>query len=205
MTQDQDPDLAPRGFAWGLAICLLAVFAAGFLLYPRLANNSTGSRLVDTVSFGSDNGPVGTSGRETAPDTGDNPGSAAVVPPAPIQDLDTITGINDGRELVGQRVDLHVPVQEHINDVAFWVGSDDNRLLVVLARDDRDDVQRQKGLPSSSKVQALNGAPAAISGTVQALPRAELMQSWGLTNADWAELMQRKIYIRADNVGELHQ
>src|SRR5688500_6502413 len=83
-------------------------------------------------------GVVGTSGQ--AEGAGQNSGPAATG--AIIHELETITGSNDGHELVGRRVDLHVPISQHVNDVAFWVGMGDNRLLVVLARDDRDGQER---------------------------------------------------------------
>jgi hypothetical protein len=142
-------------------------------------------------------GTVGTSG--TLPDGAEQ----ASVPLAGsiIHDLETITGANDGHELVGRRVDLHVPVSHHINDVVFWVGASDNRLLVVLARDDRDGAERQRGEPSNSSINSLRaGQQATISGSIERVPYAEAMYSWGLTNADRAELMERRIYLRANTV-----
>jgi hypothetical protein len=102
-----------------------------------------------------------------------------------IHELETITGINDGHQLVGRRVDLHVPVQQHLNDAAFWVGSRDNRVLVVLGRDSRSGAA---------------GTMTTISGTVRALPSEEETHRWGLTESDRDELMQRRIYVRADAV-----
>ena len=137
-----------------------------------------------------DDGAVGTSGVLDDRDEG-----------GVIHELDTITGMNDGHELVGRRVDLHVPVQQHLNDVAFWVGSADNRLLVVLSRDTRDGTARQKGLPSAHGIDAeYEEQMATISGTVHTIPKAEEMLSWGLTEADHEDLMDRRIYIRADAV-----
>lgn len=118
-----------------------------------------------------------------------------------VHELETITGTNDGHELVGRRVELHVPVQAHVNDVAFWVGSRDNRVLVVLARDTRDGVARQKGQPSASGLDSeAQRNLVAISGTVDRLPAAEQRYSWSLTEADDAALKDRPIYIRADTV-----
>ena len=91
-----------------------------------------------------------------------------------IHELETITGMNDGHELVGRRVELHVPVQGQINDVAIWVGSADNRLLVVLPSG--------HGLDAES-----DGKTVAISGTVDRVPKHQLPYSW-----------DRPIYIRAD-------
>jgi hypothetical protein len=147
-------------------------------------------------------GSVATTGQ-----LGENPGSSNSGPGMnigegnPIHDLETIMGVNDGHELVGRRVDIHAPVQQHVNDVAFWIGSKDNRLLVVLARDTRDGVERQRGEPSKSGLGAVPpGQQATISGTIQRVPYGEAMYSWGLTNADRAELMDRRIYLKADSV-----
>jgi hypothetical protein len=107
----------------------------------------------------------------------------------------------DGHELVGRRVDLHVTVSDIANDVAFWVGEKDNRVLVVMARDNRDGARRQSGgVASHGIVPVHRGQQAAISGTVQRLPKAEEMFSWGLTNNEAAQLEGRPIYIRADRV-----
>lgn len=118
-----------------------------------------------------------------------------------IHELDTITGMNDAHAFVGRRVELHVPIQRHLNDVAFWIGSADNRVLVLLARDTRDGATRQQGEPSGHGLDAeYEGAMATISGTVQTLPNAEAMHSWALTDADRKELLDRRIYVRADSV-----
>ena len=116
----------------------------------------------------------------------------------PIHELETITGANDGHQLVGRRVDVHVPIAQPINDVAFWVGPPDNRLLVVVARDTRSGSERQ---PSSSAIDTIRvGQRATIVGTIERVPYAEAMYSWGLTSADRAELMERRIYLRAERV-----
>jgi hypothetical protein len=140
-------------------------------------------------------GARGTSGRLDSTG-GDNAGPGLTT----IHEIETITGATDGHQLVGRRVDLHVPIQQHINDVAFWVGPADNRLLVVLARDDRDGETRQLGEPGRGGAGVIHGQQATISGTIQRVPYAEAMYSWGLTNADRAELMDRRIYLRADRV-----
>jgi hypothetical protein len=178
-----------------IATAVIALAAAAVWMSPGGRGGSElGISRARTVD--GDVGPVGTSGQQGGPD-GENSGPALNT----IRDLSTITGTNDGHELVGRHVDVHVPIQRHINDVAFWVGPADNRLLVVLARDNRDEGERQRGEPSDSGVNATNGAPEAIvSGTIQTVPHAEAMHSWGLTNADVAELSDRPIYLRADRV-----
>jgi hypothetical protein len=118
--------------------------------------------------------------------------------PSLIREIETITGANDAMALTGRRVDLHVDVQERATDVAFWVGPRDNRVLVVLARA-RDRGQRNQSAGHwISPVHA--GQRAAISGVVRAVPAADEMSGWNLSEDDKAELDDRKVYIRADGV-----
>jgi hypothetical protein len=118
-----------------------------------------------------------------------------------ITEIETITATTNGIELVGRRVDLHVDVQERANDRAFWVGSRDNRVLVVIGRDNRVGVERQRGLSGDHQVVPVrDGQRAMISGVIRQMPPAEERFSWDLTNDDQRELADRKIYIRADTV-----
>lgn len=184
-----------------IAVAAIALAAGAVWLSPGGGGGQrVGGGLVRTESGMA--GSVGTSGQLGENARAGNSGPAlSTLAGNPIRDLETITGATDGHELVGRRVDLHVPVQQHINDVAFWVGPRDNRLLVVLARDTRDGEERQRGEPSNSGVSALQaGQATTISGTIQKVPYAEAMYSWGLTNADRTELMDRRIYLRADSV-----
>lgn len=182
---------ARRSTRAGLLLIASAVVALGAFGVWMSRADDRGDGLVRSET--GNPGAVGTSGVYAS---GDGSPSAGAV----IHELETITGSNDGHELVGRRVDLHVPVSQHINDVAFWVGMGDNRLLVVLARDDRDDQERQHGDASSGSGGVHAGQRATVSGTIQRVPYAEAMYSWGLTNADRAELMERRIYLRADAV-----
>jgi len=147
---------------------MLVLIGISALIYPGLVDRAP-ARNRDSGTSSSGTAPIGTTGGES---------------PAIIRELETITGSNDGHELIGRRVDLHVPIQQPINDVAFWIGAGDNRILVVL--------------PSSTSIQAYDGSPVAVSGTIQGLPDPEAMSSWGLTEADREELLQRKIYIRGE-------
>jgi hypothetical protein len=140
-------------------------------------------------------GTVGTSGT-LSPDQDSGAGAAGHI----IRELSTITGVNDGHQFVGRRVELSAPINQHINDIAFWIGEGDNRLLVVLARDDRDGAERQRGEPADKGLTLDAGRRAAVAGTIQQVPYAEAMYSWGLTNSDRAELMDRRVYLRADSV-----
>lgn len=183
----------------------LALVAAGAIALASfgiwLSPGGNAGMELRTGRAGSETGepaPVGTSGEEVpGADQNSGPSASGI-----IRDLETITGANDGHALVGRRVELSAPISRHINDVAFWVGMGDNRLLVVLARDDRDGAERQRGEPAGTDIKALNpGQQATIAGTIERVPYAEAMYSWGLTNADRSELMDRRIYLRANTVG----
>jgi hypothetical protein len=191
MAHDPD-DLPPgedrrNGRAWAIAIGMLLAFGVGVFVYPELVNRLP-IRNEDPGSSRSGAALVGTSGREPIAGADDRSGSPP--PPSIIRELETITGMNDGHELIGRKVFLHVPIAQHINDGAFWIGAADNRLLVV--RDDRNGADGQRGLPSSA------GGPVTVTGTVQALPRADVVSGWGLTDRDRDELRQRKIYIQGE-------
>ena len=128
-------------------------------------------------------------------------GAFEAAEPIVIQELDTITGSVDGSELVGRKIDLHVPVLQEGNPVTFWVGSPDNRLLVVLHRDSRDGSARQASQPPAHGILPVQrGQQAAISGTIQMVPPAEDRYSWNLTDAQTREVESRRIYLRADSV-----
>jgi hypothetical protein len=67
--------------------------------------------------------PVGTAGHDSAPEPDDSP--------ATLHDLETLTGSVDPHELIGTRVDFHVRVRDVNDDMSFWIGNRDNRILVV--------------------------------------------------------------------------
>jgi hypothetical protein len=175
----------------------MTVVVLGMVLaYQRAVSD----RPVGSLASTSTEGAVGTSGTGELPSVeGDGP--SVVVPPAIIQELDTITGSVDGQQLIGRRVDLHAIVQTVSNDTAFWIGAGDNRLLVRLGRDNRNENARQLGVESHHGISPVHaGQQATISGSVQPLPKAEEMYRWRLTESDYAELLDRKLYIRADAV-----
>ena len=127
--------------------------------------------------------------------------TTAVVPPAAIQQFASLARGDDIEQLVGRRVELQVTAHDMSNDVAFWVPSGEGRLLVVTARDNRSEVEHQRGEPASHGIEPIRaGQRVTISGTVERLPWAEAMFSWGLTNGDVAELRRRNVYIRADRI-----
>jgi hypothetical protein len=203
---DREPDryvVKRTRLGWLLVTLSMMLVALGMVwAYQRDARraaelDAAATPAVETTTPGS----VGTSGAGIAPGVAGEGGPPAVVSPAIIQELDTITGSVDGQELIGRRVDLHVIVHSVPNEVGFWIGEKDNRLLVVLGRDNRDARERQLGLlPRHGIAPVHAGQQATISGSVQPLPKAEEMYSWRLTQPDYDELRDRKLYIRADTV-----
>lgn len=196
----EDPDLTPQGrWRWLLPVGLLIVLPAlgiyglretvGDSFWP-----SYNAWMHGTAPSSPDRqGAVGTSG--TSPATEDAPN------PAVIRDIETITGIIDGHPLIGRKVELHVPVAGWANDQAFWIGANDNRVLVVPQRDHRDGPARQEGLVASNSVAPLEaGETAIIFGTIQKLPPPEARLSWGLTKRDEREVAASGVYLRADTV-----
>lgn len=187
-----DKTIRVRRRWWMWAAPLVVLFALSLWLIPEESSDR------DVQQGGGV--PVGTSGM---PGSGNNPAPepGAHESAGALTELETITGAIDGNELIGRRVDLHVDVQDRANDVAFWVGSRDNRILVVMARDNRSGRQRQRGVAAGHRIVPVHeGQRATISGIIQKVPDAEARASWGLTEDEQSELTDRKIYIRADHV-----
>jgi len=137
--------------------------------------------------------PVGTAGRDARNELTESP--------ATLHDLETVTGTVDPHELIGRTVDFHLKVADVNNYTSFWVGNQDNRMLVVLGRDNRSDAQRARGAPSPNDIKpAAPGQMVHITGTIQAIPNAEARFSWGLNDSQRAALDDQKVYIRADHV-----
>jgi hypothetical protein len=183
---------------WVLPVA--AIFVLGVWLVPVKSSDRPAPPASDAATAGA----VGTTGRNVM--TQKRPAAAAAydVDPHPsvIREIETITGTNDAMALVGRRVDLHVDVQERANDVAFWVGPRDNRVLVVLARPNRTGHQRQRGEFAGHRIAPVrDGQRAAVSGVIRPMPPADEMVGWRLADDDKAELDDRKVYIRADAVG----
>jgi hypothetical protein len=130
----------------------VAVLAAGAAVFVLLQLAPSSAVQSDTI---------GTAGSEL-PDPLDTP--------ATLYDLETVTGTLDPYELVGQHVDFHLHVADIAADNSFWVGTRDNRVLVV----------RSKGHTPLVKGQLVR-----ISGTIEPLRPAARDQ---------------KIYLRADLV-----
>lgn len=142
---------------------------------------------------------------DAVPSTGGDTATAAatsgsLASPAIVKEIETITGSLDGHELIGRRVDLRVPVHAAgAGDTTFWIGSGDNRLLVVLERDTRQD-QSEGAETVEHRIRPVNGRAAFITGTIQRVPDAEERVSWRLTRQEEEELLERNIYVRAERV-----
>jgi len=186
----------PSWWMWvlpGIAGCVL-----GLWLMPETRSDRQAFTATEAAV------PVGTTGRHVSALSKyrvSTAGYDADPPPSVVREIETITGANDGMALVGRRVDLHVDVQERANDVAFWVGPRDNRVLVVLARENRSGRQRRQGEPAGHRIAPVHGGQrAVIAGVIRQASTAEDMESWNLPDKDKAELDERKIYIRAETV-----
>ena len=197
----------PRRSRWMLALGVLALGALLVWLVPQNRNDREdwegGGVKVGSANQGSPHSDMAQESKApTAVGTaGTHSEAGSTEDAAVLREIETITGTNDASSLVGRRVDLHVDVHSRANDYAFWVGPKDNRVLVVWGRDNRDGTQRQAGLPAGHNVSPVrDGQRAAISGIVQAIPKAEERYSWDLTEQDERDLHERKIYIRADTV-----
>jgi hypothetical protein len=141
----------------------------------------------------SDNPAVGTAGHEETRDRGDSE--------AAVHDLETITGTVDPHAMIGERVDMHVRVNDIANSTSFWAGSRDNRVLVVLGRDNRNDAQRDLGQPSANAIAPVKaGQTARIIGRIEKIPPAEARFSWGLNDPQHDALDGQEVYIRAESV-----
>lgn len=104
-------------------------------------------------------------------------------------------------ELVGERVELTVDIGQAVNDVAFWVGPGQDELLAVMNRGRRTGPQRQSGNgPSDRNFTVPPRGLVTVRGTIQHLPYAEAMHSWGLTRRDVALVQERGVYLLVDEL-----
>lgn len=156
---------------------------------PRAANPLRESFYKDPAS------PVGTSGVSagTASESGTTRDAA-------IQDLRAILGTDDPRSLAGRPVEITVPALREQNLTTFWIGSADDRLLVVLNRDTRNGGERQASKAPEHGIATGAHGQAVVSGTVERVPSSEQRANWDLTAAQTRELERRGVYIRADKV-----
>jgi hypothetical protein len=139
--------------------------------------------------------PIGTGGGADSIDY-PNVGPAAISPSTAGLDLLALGGgAGSWRDAIGTQIAVPAGAASHVNDVAYWVGDGDNRLLVVLSRDRTDHFEQPRsGFDNPGSA----ATPGMVTGTVRRLPHAEAMFSWGLTNADAAALRERPIYLHVD-------
>jgi len=166
-----------RTATWATFVGIVAVIASVIWAdpYHRSRQGTGGSHPNDP--------PVATTGRETA----DEPEES----PATLHDLETVTGTVDPYELIGRRVDFHLKVADINNDTSFWVGSKDNRMLVV----------RLHGASSPNDIKPVApGQTVRITGTIEDIQNVEARYNWGLTDSQRRALEDQKVYIRAEHV-----
>jgi hypothetical protein len=175
-----------------MAAALIGLGALGVWLSP---SGSKGRELgfgIRPVEQGA-RGEVATSGNDNIAGTEHTPGTGV---PFSLMTLDNRSLDSDAEQLIGRTVDIRVPV-ERATGVAFWAGSGDDQLLVVMGRDTRSGPVRQKGEPSTSNLQTPDGVQqVTLSGRIERVPHAEGLFSWRLTNHDRARLAERPIYLR---------
>lgn len=148
---------------WGIVVGVLALVVALMWAGPYMrGRHGAGAAPVG-------NPPVGTAGHASADEPDESPST--------LHDLETVTGAVDPHELIGRRVDFHVHVADINNNTSFWVGSQDNRMLVI------------HGAPSPNDVNpAAPGQLVRITGTIEDFPNAE------------TAFKDEKVYIRAERV-----
>ena len=117
-----------------------------------------------------------------------------------ITDIRSLGGREDLSEYIGRQVRLVVDSGALTNDVAFWIGSPPDDLLVVISRGDRTAADRQLGNPSTSDIGSPPPGAVTIGGTIQPVPYAEATYSWGLTRRDVDLLAERGVYVEATDV-----
>ena len=159
---------------WAIYIALAALTTALLVVWSSLGDRlATGGSPIG-------NPQVGTAGHGNPTEADESP--------ATLHDLETVTGALDQHELIGRRVDFQVDIGAVNNNTSFWVGHKDNRILVVLGRDNPSGPRDDRN--ASSKVQPLTpGQMARITGTIE-----------GLNKSAPPELTDQRVYIRADNV-----
>src|SRR5262249_18720991 len=130
--------------------------------------------------------------------TGTSPLPGAQAPSDTIRDLVVITDAPDVHALVGRRVELRTTVTHLASDMAFWVGPQDDRVLVVVGRNERLERRNETGEVVRRTPTLHLGEPLSIIGTVQTMPPANERSQWGASQESKGE--NGAIYIRADNV-----
>ena len=177
-----------------LAIALPAVLIAVLYSLPDTheQRQQAGVSVGQTHEGDGQGAPIGTGGDAATIDHG-NAGPPAISPSTAGLDLLRLgNGPGSWRDAIGQQMAVPAGAASHVNDIAYWVGEGDNRLLVVLSRDRTDRFEQPRTQSADASPAA---GPGMVTGTLRRLPHAEAMFSWGLTNADAAALRERPIYL----------
>jgi len=122
--------------------------------------------------------PVGTSGHQPFLDS--------AVSESSMRTVRAITSAEDPLKLVGRRIEFYLNAPYPLDPRGFWVGNNENRLLVVYAPNVITSPQ--------------TGRAVRISGTVQAIPSVEEQTSWGLDASQRQDVEREKVYVLADTV-----
>jgi hypothetical protein len=177
-------------------LTLLAACAVSVGGFTRLGSASTNGASDPDSSAGDAIAaamPVETAGRDQA-------GDAVDLSPATIHEIETITGATDQHSLVGRQVDLDLSAGPLATQTAFWVGSKDNRVLVVLGQNNRTQKRRPGQVATSGVTPVQPGEALRIVGTIEAVPPPSARYSRGLEESVRASLRDEKIYIRATSL-----
>jgi hypothetical protein len=171
------------------ALLVVAITSFGYRTLTEVSRSTLVAAELEAVGSTGEQAPVAVDAASEPPES-----------PALIQEIETITGAVDGHELIGRRVNLHVPVQSRSNDLAFWIGPRDNRVLVAMLPNVRKVEGTRRNMPEHRINPVHIGQQATVSGSIQKMPGADQIRSWALTPADRESLEDRQIYIRADSV-----
>ncbi len=129
-----------------------------------------------------------------------NSGLANNGQPAPAGSPAAVTGsgvqiltANNKQIFVGQPFVINnVPVQKTANDRAFWIGANDNDIMLVVLTGS----QNSAGNPNIQ-----NGVRVNLSGTVERAPSAEqAKRMWSLSDDDAKKLEQQGVFVQATQV-----
>lgn len=199
----------PRAWRWGFAIGVLLLAGALLaLVIPNFDRRSTtpssrGDEFGDTAdAAGGMDDPR--SGAGTGGELGGGPAQAPAG--SAVMDIATITEARDLSHLVGRTVSFRVEARDLASDVAFWVGAEGERLLVVPDRDTRSGLDRQVGRPPRhDPMRVARGEGAIVKGVIERIPYAETTYSWNLSREDVAELAKRDVYVRAVSIAPAAQ
>ena len=125
---DEDKDFGPEYYEdpeqtieshwrWALPILLMVILPAVAMYFLHETSRTTRAPLLQSMLNGlptaGENGATGTAGRDRSV------GESAY----PSGELERVTGLANPQQLVGRKVELHVPVLAIANDEAFWIGA----------------------------------------------------------------------------------